>query len=72
MGDVVCPNVLAAADDLYHLRLPRSWCRLVGSTAPPPSYSLAAWLADLQSRCQHFERILVLVNTVQPSFVFYR
>ena len=62
MGDQLSPETLAAADDLYHLCLPATWCRLAGATAPPPNHSLANWLTDLQNRCQHFERILVMVS----------
>ena len=59
---MVSESVLAAADDLYHMRIPEQWRRLAGDTAPPPNYNLASWLNDLTGRCQHFERILVHVS----------
>ena len=62
MGDQLSPAVLDIADDLYHLRVPKQWCKLAGNTAPPSNYALGTWLTDLANRCQHFERILVLVS----------
>ena len=63
MGDLLSPEMLAAADDLFHMRIPQKWRSLAADTAPPANYSLANWLTDLSNRCQHFERILVLVST---------
>ena len=54
--------MLDAADDLYHLRIPAHWRHLAGTAAPPSKQSLATWVADLQNRVQHFEKILVLVS----------
>ena len=64
MGDVLSDTVLAAADDLYHMRIPDLWRNMSGDTAPPPNYNITSWLTDLTSRCQHFERILVHVSYI--------
>jgi len=59
--------MLDAADDLYHLLIPRHWRRLAGNTAPPANQSLPTWMTDLQNRAQHFEKILVLVSMSLPD-----
>ena len=64
LGDMLSEGVLAAADDLYHMRIPELWRQMSGDTAPPPNYNISSWLADLTSRCQHFERILVHVRFI--------
>ena len=64
MGDMLTPDHLEAADDLYHNRIPAHWCRMAGDTAPPQGYACAAWLSDLQNRAQQFERILSLVSSL--------
>ncbi len=68
LGDLLSPSVLAAADDLFHMRIPETWRQMAGQTAPPPGHSLANWLVDLTARCQHFERILVHVSAYFISF----
>lgn len=75
LGDRLSPATLEAADDLYYLRIPRLWCKLAGDTMPPPNQALATWLTDLANRCQHFERILLLVsnndNVLSKSYVLF-
>lgn len=68
MGDELSSEALQAADDLYHMRIPASWCKLAGSTGPPPTYSLPSWLLDLQARSQHYERILAYVCFFNINF----
>ncbi len=67
LGDVLSPQLLGAADDLYYQRIPSNWRLLAGETAPPPTQSLTTWLADLQNRAQHLEKILTQV-CIQPSY----
>ena len=67
MGDQLSDHYLSAADDLYHLRIPRIWCQMTGTTAPPYTYNAAQWLRDLEDRWKHFEKILSMVQT----FGFY-
>ena len=62
LGDQVSETVLSAADDLYHLRIPRVWCNMSGPSAPPLTWGLGSWLNELQNRCHHFEKILILVR----------
>ena len=64
LGDMLTPQMLESADDLYHLRIPQYWCHLSGQTAPPPNQGLGTWLNDLAARCAHFEKILVLVSFI--------
>jgi uncharacterized membrane protein YfbV (UPF0208 family) len=64
MGDQLSPGQLAAADDLYHLRIPARWLALSYGTAPPPNQALATWLTELNNRSQHLEKILVLVSSL--------
>ena len=66
-GDCLTPRMLDAADDLYHLLIPRHWRHLAGNTAPPANQSLPTWMTDLQNRAQHFEKILVLVSMSLPD-----
>lgn len=63
MGDQLSDHYLSAADDLYHLRIPRIWCQMTGTTAPPYTYNAAQWLRDLEDRWKHFEKILSMVQT---------
>ena len=62
MGDELSPEMLEAANDLYHMRIPSAWLKMAGDTAPPATHSLTSWLQDLTYRGQHFERILVYVS----------
>lgn len=66
-GDRVTEELLEAADDLYHLRIPRKWCQLGGDSSPPPTWSLAAWFTDLSNRFLHIDRIIVQVNNTPIS-----
>ena len=69
LGDQLNPHQLAAADDLYYLRIPSSWLAMSRGTAPPPNQALGTWLTDLTNRCQHLEKILVLVGYILTSVV---
>jgi hypothetical protein len=60
-GDLVPPDVLEVAAALYHLRIPSRWLQLAGDSSPPGSWSLTAWLTDLQSRHAHIERVVTQV-----------
>lgn len=62
LGDQMSDHTLSVADDLFHLRIPQLWCDMSGFSAPPLTWGLGQWLAELQSRCHHFERILSLVS----------
>lgn len=66
-GDRVTEELLEAADDLYHLRIPSKWCQLGGDSSPPPTWSLAAWFTDLGHRFSHIDRIIVQVNNTRIS-----
>ena len=61
-GDRVSEELLDAADDLYHQRIPQKWSQLGGDSSPPPTWSLAAWFTDLSNRFSHTDRIIVQVN----------
>ena len=61
-GDRISAELLVAADDLYHLRIPSKWSQLGGDTSPPPTWSLAAWFTDLANRFSHIDRIIVQVT----------
>ena len=63
-GDRVSEELLGAADDLYHLRIPSKWSQLGGDSSPPPTWSLAAWFTDLGNRFAHIDRIIVQVKKV--------
>ncbi|KAK3577475.1 hypothetical protein CHS0354_032326 [Potamilus streckersoni] len=67
-GDQVSDSVLSIADDLFHLRIPALWCHMSGNSAPPLTWSLAQWLTELQNRCHHFEKILVLGREKMPAY----
>ena len=64
-GDRVSEELLDAADDLYHLRIPSKWSQLGGDSSPPPTWSLAAWFTDLGNRFTHIDRIIVQVTSTQ-------
>ncbi|XP_053397319.1 dynein axonemal heavy chain 5-like isoform X6 [Mercenaria mercenaria] len=68
LGDQVSETVLSAADDLYHLRIPRVWCKMSGPSAPPLTWGLGSWLNEMQSRCHHFEKILILGREKMPAY----
>ncbi|XP_060567478.1 dynein axonemal heavy chain 5-like [Ruditapes philippinarum] len=68
LGDQVSDTVLSAADDLYHLRIPRVWCKMSGPSAPPLTWGLGSWLNELQNRCHHFEKILILGREKMPAY----
>ena len=61
-GDRVSEELLDAADDLYHQRIPHKWSQLGGDSSPPPTWSLAAWFTDLGNRFSHIDRIIVQVK----------
>ena len=61
-GDQVPPNLLEVIDALFHLRIPGKWLQLAGETSAPGSWSLGVWLADLQSRHAHIDRVLTQVS----------
>ena len=63
MGDQVSSEILQAADDLYHLRIPARWSALSGEASPPPTWTLAAWFTEftLANRFAHIDRIIVQV-----------
>ncbi|XP_028415382.1 dynein heavy chain 8, axonemal-like isoform X2 [Dendronephthya gigantea] len=67
-GDLVPPDVLEAANALYHLRIPSRWLRLAGDSSPPGTWSLSAWLADLQSRHSHIERVVTQGRDRVPAY----
>jgi dynein heavy chain len=71
MGDQLSDHYLSAADDLFHLRIPRIWCKMTGTTAPPYTYNAAQWLRDLEDRWKHFEKILSMVR-ILSYFVFHK
>lgn len=68
LGDQISETVLSAADDLYHLRIPRVWCQMSGASAPPLTWGLGSWLNELQLRCHHFEKILILGREKMPAY----
>ncbi|KAL4232681.1 hypothetical protein ACF0H5_007369 [Mactra antiquata] len=68
LGDQVSDAVLSAADDLFHLRIPRVWCQMSGASSPPLTWGLGSWLNELQSRCHHFEKILILGREKMPAY----
>ena len=53
--------MLEVAAALYHQRIPSRWLKLAGNSSPPGSWSLSAWLTDLQSRHSHIERVVTQV-----------
>ncbi|XP_052708586.1 uncharacterized protein LOC128183562 isoform X10 [Crassostrea angulata] len=68
MGDQLSDHYLSAADDLYHLRIPRIWCKMTGTTAPPYTYNAAQWLRDLEDRWKHFDKILSMGRKAMPAY----
>ena len=66
-GDRLSPEMLEAADDLYHMRIPSRWCQLAGGTAPPNTWAIASWFTDLQNRFSHIDRILSQVAYCMQS-----
>lgn len=58
---MVPSDVLEAAAALSHLRIPLRWVQLAGNSSPPASWSLSAWLTDLQNRHSHIERLVTQV-----------
>ncbi|XP_025098007.1 LOW QUALITY PROTEIN: dynein gamma chain, flagellar outer arm-like [Pomacea canaliculata] len=68
LGDQMSDHTLSVADDLFHLRIPQLWCDMSGFSAPPLTWGLGQWLAELQSRCHHFERILSLGRERMPFY----
>lgn len=64
-GDRISEELLDAADDLYHSRIPSKWNQLGGDSSPPPTWSLAAWFTDLGNRFSHIDRIIVQVTKAQ-------
>ncbi|XP_068697910.1 dynein axonemal heavy chain 8-like [Montipora foliosa] len=67
-GDRVSEELLDAADDLYHLRIPGKWSKLGGDSSPPPTWSLAAWFSDLGNRFSHIDRIIVQGRDKVPAY----
>ncbi len=59
---------MEAADALFYSRIPQCWLDLAGPTAPPATYPVGTWLVELQNRCQHLERILVLGRDKMPAY----
>ena len=68
-GDRISEELLVAADDLYHLRIPSKWSQLGGDSSPPPTWSLAAWFTDLTNRFSHIDRIIVQVTETKILYV---
>ncbi|XP_041355189.1 dynein gamma chain, flagellar outer arm-like isoform X3 [Gigantopelta aegis] len=68
LGDQLSSDLLSAADDLYHLRIPQTWCQLAGYSAPPLTWGLGQWLIELHNRCHHFEKILSLGREKMPAY----
>lgn len=64
-GDRVDDELLEAADDLYHLRIPTKWSQLGGDSSPPCTWSLAAWFTDLSNRFTHIDRMILQVLNTQ-------
>lgn len=58
---MVPPDVLEVAAALSHSRIPSRWLQLAGNSSPPGSWSLSAWLTDLQNRHFHIERVVTQV-----------
>ena len=61
-GHQISLDDVTAACDLTAGRVPATWQRLAGETAPPRHTPILQWIADLTLRTQHFERILSLVR----------
>lgn len=75
LGDRLTAEELEAADALFYARIPKRWLDLAGPTAPPSSYPVVNWMTELQNRCQHLERILVLGRDKMPAYwlgAFYK
>ena len=62
-GDKLSDQYLKDAEEIYHLKIPERFRTLAGQSAPPNSWTLAAWLHDLQARFNHMEKILYQVRT---------
>lgn len=67
-GDRISEELLVAADNLYHLRIPSKWSQLGGDSSPPPTWSLAAWFTDLANRFSHIDRIIVQGREKVPAY----
>jgi len=67
-GDRISEELLGAADDLYHLRIPSKWSQLGGDSSSPPTWSLAAWFTDLANRFSHIDRIIVQGREKVPAY----
>lgn len=69
-GDNLSEHIVSAADDLYHMRIPKTWCQMAGSAAPPLTMSVAAWLSGdrdrdgLLARSMALEKLIGLVCNV--------
>jgi len=68
LGDQLPEQYLKDAEELYHLRIPERLRQLAGSSSPPSSWALAAWLTDLQARFNHMERILYQGKEKIPAY----
>lgn len=60
-GDKLPEEYLKDAEELYHLRIPERFRKFAGNSSPPYSWTLLAWIADLQARFTHMEKILYQV-----------
>lgn len=67
-GDRISEELLDAADDLYHLRIPSKWSKLGGDSSPPFTWSLAGWFTDLGNRFSHIDRIIVQGRDKVPAY----
>ncbi|XP_052089132.1 uncharacterized protein LOC127725852 isoform X10 [Mytilus californianus] len=71
-GDNLSEHIVSAADDLYHMRIPKTWCQMAGSAAPPLTMSVAAWLSGdrdrdgLLARSMALEKLIGLPRSKVP------
>lgn len=67
-GDKLTESQLQTAYDLYNQCIPIVWRKLAYETAPPPHHSLPSWINDLNNRCQHLDKLLVLGRDKMPAY----
>ena len=63
LGEQLSETELEVAHALHACRMPAWWRQLCGEQlAPPPSFALSSFFADLYARSQHLEKMLTLVR----------
>ncbi|XP_071954985.1 uncharacterized protein [Antedon mediterranea] len=67
-GDLFSDKLIDIADDMFHHRIPLIWRNLAGDSAPPATWQLGHWLADLGQRCLHLEKIIIQGREKFPAF----